>query len=740
MRLRSFSTLLLLIFAHVCAVASTLDSASDAMRGLAASITPSRLEEKQVGPGVFHRHEVVSTGPLNFNVLRVDLTNPHIHAEVEQGQDRLFSGAKLTHIARRETQPQHSVVAAVNGDFWTFTPRPFLPVGMMVGDGTLWTMPTQRSVALFMADGRIELTSVTLQLRAKAGERELHIPRLNDARATRTVALYTHVYNGVYPAGRAKYYALKLDKPELLPNQPVSAKVARISDKPTGTSAADLVIIRVPDAVADESVTLLKKGRTVELNAAMPEVDGVVRECVGGGPRIVRDGRVSVEYDLEHNGEKFATDRHPRTAIGVSGDGKTAYLGTVDGRQPMLSIGHSLFELGDYMLKLGCADAINLDGGGSTSMVVRGDVVNRPSDLGGPRTVANAILLVNTSPPGPLAELEILPAEPTLLLPAGVTAMFQVEGHDANYNPVPVAQPKWQSNVARITAEGNSAKLVLSGKSADGTLTVSSGAAKAALPIRVEVPEQISVTPEVLVLASGDSEDIAITAEGRSGRLHLQEQMITVSPGDNAVSASASKVTGLRKGSGHLVVKIGDTSMKLPYHVDEYKALSLAEFDETPTATLTGSRYMDEGSEVALDSKNKKSGKGSLAFSYAMMKDGTSKIALPLDLQINEPPVKFRAWVYGDGKEAWLRADVVDSLGKRFLLDFTDGAKGIYWKNEWRHLVVPLKRLTPRSSNPGAKPQYPIRIKELYLAQEQEALKSRGRVLIDALDAIYPPK
>ena len=66
---------------------------------------------------------------------------------------------------------------------------------------------------------------------------------------------------------------------------------------------------------------------------------------------------------------------------------------TVDGRQQS-SIGMSLVEFGDLMIGLGCYQALNLDGGGSTTMVVENKIVNSPSDSTGERPVANALLVV----------------------------------------------------------------------------------------------------------------------------------------------------------------------------------------------------------------------------------------------------------------------------------------------------------------------------------------------------------
>jgi exopolysaccharide biosynthesis protein len=85
--------------------------------------------------------------------------------------------------------------------------------------------------------------------------------------------------------------------------------------------------------------------------------------------------------------------KHPRTAVGFSRDSSTLYLLAVDGRSQR-SVGVTLDELASLMRRLGAWNAMNFDGGGSTTMVINGAVVNVPSDSAGERAVGNALLVV----------------------------------------------------------------------------------------------------------------------------------------------------------------------------------------------------------------------------------------------------------------------------------------------------------------------------------------------------------
>ncbi len=122
-------------------------------------------------------------------------------------------------------------------------------------------------------------------------------------------------------------------------------------------------------------------------------------EAVGGRPILASDSAIARQVDTE-GAASFAMSRHPRTAVGIASEGRRLLLVTVDGRQKPYSDGMTLRELASLMLALGARDAINLDGGGSTAMVVKSPstreltVVNKPSDATGERAVGNALAIV----------------------------------------------------------------------------------------------------------------------------------------------------------------------------------------------------------------------------------------------------------------------------------------------------------------------------------------------------------
>ncbi|MEU8351873.1 phosphodiester glycosidase family protein [Streptomyces sp. NPDC048845] len=148
-------------------------------------------------------------------------------------------------------------------------------------------------------------------------------------------------------------------------------------------------VLRVEDRITDA------RGRRVEL--------GPRDDIVNGGPQLVRDGRVAVDYGTDgtaHPGNPTAAytwgiKRNPRTFLGTDARGRILLV-TSAGRQPGYSDGLGLNEGAELMRRLGAVNAMNLDGGGSTAMAVHGRLVTMPSDAAGERPVGDGLFLKNT--------------------------------------------------------------------------------------------------------------------------------------------------------------------------------------------------------------------------------------------------------------------------------------------------------------------------------------------------------
>jgi hypothetical protein len=112
-----------------------------------------------------------------------------------------------------------------------------------------------------------------------------------------------------------------------------------------------------------------------------------VETAIGGGPVLVQDGKMMITNNDERMfSGKAIQDLHPRTAMGYTSDGKLLIL-AVEGRNPKIAEGASLIDMAEILVKWGCKEALNLDGGGSSCLLVNGKQTIKPSDKEGQRAV-----------------------------------------------------------------------------------------------------------------------------------------------------------------------------------------------------------------------------------------------------------------------------------------------------------------------------------------------------------------
>jgi hypothetical protein len=163
------------------------------------------------------------------------------------------------------------------------------------------------------------------------------------------------------------------------------------------TAGGRVLAVTPGGSTAQPSAGVTPAGSRAEPSAGAPAV------VLGHGPRLLRADRLVVRAVAEQEGFKppqapsffrsFVAGRNARTLAGVRADG-TLLLVTVDGRRPAWSVGMTLPEAARLMRFLGARDAVNLDGGGSSTMTIRGEVVNRPSDRVGERPVSNGLFVM----------------------------------------------------------------------------------------------------------------------------------------------------------------------------------------------------------------------------------------------------------------------------------------------------------------------------------------------------------
>jgi len=697
--------------------------------------------QRAVEQGVLHRVEWEKSGPLFFNVLTVNMDNSHLRLEVEKGKDQLYEGERVASIAEREDrQPDKTVVAAINGDFWG---KKHMPISLFVDDGTIFKGPhPHRSVFLLDDQGIPHIKRVKMEISLNANNQTLPVNDINPLEPKEDALLFNSRYGEKieFNSPRNIFILKKIGK-EFLPNKALEILVTDVlsgitnHDLHTGT----LILAVKPESSLPYQKALRKNSRAI-LNAKLDGFDKPVVLAIGGTPRLIRDGNISIEYEQEKIRESFSTTRHPRTALGISRDRKTVFLVTVDGRQPKHSIGIDLENLAAYLKDLGAWDALNLDGGGSTTMWVRYQITNRPSDASGPRICSNSLLVTSSALPGAPASLDL--HHENLVLAPGVTMNFEPDVFDAHYNPldIPAHALKWElsGNIGVIDqadfhADTNEGK---------GSITVSLPGTPLSDTVSVEIakPEKILVSPKVVMMSTNESLKIDISALSHNGEyLYILPHMIQTNvPSSLEWMPQLGSIVGKKPGKHRICFMIGGTKTQIPVYVDHFRKEVVEGFENPEDVTLTMTLSDKDTTHLARENSAKKEGNSSLRLTYNLLHGGTSAVYLTINRTIPGQPYKLGFWVYGDGREQWLRGIISDKDGEDFIADFTNGTRGVFWKDEWRYVEVIPSRLNPKWNNPEAKMDYPLNLKQIYLVQTREAKKSAGSILIDGFCALYP--
>lgn len=334
--------------------------------------------------------------PMVVNIVEVDPKAPGIAVKAVVAGDQVITSNSskgretVSSIAKRL-----GAVAAVNADFFPFTGD---MLNIHITDGELVSDPMpKRSVFGITSDGKYLFDTLGFdgKLILQDG-RFIVINGLNRTRGKNEVIAFTPRF-----------------APTTMTSQPGTEVSIRIDGKVQAGSAINGVVEQVSTSAID---TPISSGHVVISASGVSSIplqnwlhpgDAVtlkfdiipsqtlgwenVIEAVGGGPRLIRDSRISVEYDHEQFGSEFSQTLHPRTAVGVTSSGKIILI-TVDGRQT-ISSGIGLRDLADIMLQYGCVNAMNLDGGGSTTLACKYGILNSPSE-GIERPVSNAIAVM----------------------------------------------------------------------------------------------------------------------------------------------------------------------------------------------------------------------------------------------------------------------------------------------------------------------------------------------------------
>jgi exopolysaccharide biosynthesis protein len=326
-----------------------------------------------------------------FNALRLDLTK--VRLDVVHAMDAAIGTEPVTSMAIR-----YGAIAAINAGFFRLDKSIFVgdATGILVIDGKLFSESFPGRTALTISNEKektiIGFTKKNVVPFLRIGKEDWQISGVNRERKTDELIMFT-----------PEFHLTTLTDTKGIEILVERGKVVWIFDgKGSNLIPRNGFILSASGKYRKELIGKVKIGDTILTGTriypfGLSEGDVAekssqrIEDIIGGVPQLIKNGKIEITWEQEKSSKSFVETKHPRTAVAKLKDGKFLMI-TVDGRSEE-SAGIGLQDLAELLLEMGATDAMNLDGGGSTTMFLNGKVVNRPSDKEGERKVSDAILV-----------------------------------------------------------------------------------------------------------------------------------------------------------------------------------------------------------------------------------------------------------------------------------------------------------------------------------------------------------
>lgn len=449
------------------------------------------------------RTKFTSNGWQKIHILRVDLSSDNIDVDTLIGNNGLSKRSPLSNMAK-----ENNAIAAINGDFFLMS-NPSAPIGVQIRDGKLISSPSNRNN---MAEFRltfdnipeIVLSTFDGKLIAPNGH-SFTIGGINkiSGKLNPNIFIYTPEFGDSTPIQNENVtFAITSGK-----------NIVDICNNKTVPIPSDGIVVMGRNEGANFIKNNFNIGDDIEFDINISPDIANIKAALGGGAILVKDGVIPSKFSHVIHGVQ------PRTAIGFTKDRKNLIMVAVDGRQT-ISRGLTMQELAKLMKDLGAYNALNLDGGGSTTMVVRPlaekntKVINNLSE-GTQRYIANGIGIFTKNPPGTIKGFKI--DADSFNVPRNGTRTFNIKAYDENYNPIDVdlKDINWdvsdnlgyfENNVFYATGTGT------------GHITASFGNIKQTQDIKIlEDTATLSIEPSRIKLKPGEEVALKVTAIDKQG-------------------------------------------------------------------------------------------------------------------------------------------------------------------------------------------------------------------------------
>jgi hypothetical protein len=694
-------------------------------------VTGNEKPYTQIGPGVRYFSETLPWGPVQVFVAEIDLQNPHLSIESILAHDRLAGLERSSDMLKRQPKEKGEAIVAINGDFFQGNGY---PVNAQVIEGELVKRPHFRSVFALTPDNKPFIDRLIFDaLLINKGD-TIQINGLNEQRRENDLILYNQWFGPVTRTNRWGSEAiLSLVNGHSTVNKPFRAVVQSMMIIDSSSAGNTLIppkhIILSGHGEADLKLKkYLNLGDTVEIQLMLKPLKKELKTLIGGTPRLIRNGKITNEWEQEALNESFSATRHPRTALGINADSTRLYFLVADGRQPGYSEGMSLPELAEYLLTLGIHETVNLDGGGSSSFLRRAEIVNRPSDYDGERSVANMLAVFNQSPKTRTAKLLIKPPQISTVIQSPFR--FSVTAVDSNFHYHALENADFSLEYdSALVKRNESGEWILKGGPSPQWIKISYDGISQSLPIYTEIIEYLESNPEKIQLYTKLEQQIKVKAMNKTG------EEIQVTPNiyhweynkaDIEISETGI-IKALQPSQGEIILRSNQSSLKIPYQIFTpdtilYDYFSVGEsFDLKPVNGEIQSFQMAENI---------------LRCNYLLLNKGKSFLYLNRAQTLPSHSTALLLDIEANPLSHGLRIAFQDSKKHKFFSSLDEKLNPE--KKNWQTVHISLDKLIPQWSNPGVKAEAPLTLLGFYLFQGDEQLKGTGSLAMRQMRTIQP--
>lgn len=695
------------------------------------------LVEEPVGPGVIYKRITESIKPWSIQVLTVDLSNPYIDIETVKARDRLQGLEKTSSMALRNDSPGHYVVGAVNGDFFDNTGT---PINAQISRGTLLRPPISPPTIAFTVNNLPAINRVSFHGAIHVNDAYQRIHSVNMTRNADEMVLYNTYRGNTTRTNKWGTEILIHPLQRWLVNDTllcvVQAKQTQTGDM---TIPQGRAVLSGHGSAGQFLSSHVDVGDTLRLWLGLRPGLPRLEEMVGGYVQLVKNGKNYVDTSyLNHNKPAFTYVRHPRTAIGYSADKQTLFLVTVDGRQ-RISAGMTLPELADFMISLGAHEALNLDGGGSTTMLVRNQVKNSPSDEGGERAVCNALLVVAETPPSPLVNITVAPDSFRVL--AGQSVSLHATARDTFFNPVPLDFKElditFDSSLGTLSGEG----IFTAAVSCDsGYIWLSKDGLEDSAFVAVKSVETYTISPSLVVTDTMSTISFQTNVVDSDGEIHFLTPDYSVL--DNHIGSINETGTFIPSGEGETAVvsrylSYSDTArVKVQVGTDMLKIDAVESMNNW---SFSQQNCDSNKTKISLSGHSVTSGQSALRLDYSYRYQQRNEYWLYLDTEqiLFGIPDTLLMDVKLDGWTHRLYAFVETATREQFRLFPRPHPETV---NAYNRVAVSLK---PPPGSGGDKFIFPIKLTRIAIRLINDRIEDKlysGTLFFDNLRASYPTK